>query len=313
MDDDHADSENRHEIIDLTSKQETRPPKAPMSDFENFNNGILPASFCYRAEPQVANCRSGLHQQQQHNQSQGNQSHLIPKDAYFHDISERRGSDLEVIGRNRQPLPPAPPQLPPPPPMGLSDADLYLRANGNMDYYSEQCHDNGMMPQMQQYRPRLEYYHVYNNHGNQMSAGSAPTTSEALHKEKLLASKKYTGYTNLMEMDMEKMAISSQGYDHHMQVDRESNNDSGYSTKLGGSSHGPSPSLSGNQVHVDLDSLGPNFNLNTHPMSGHYSNQPAGPSSAHYRQQPMRVHHQIPSYDPTGPYIEGFNGTSSLV
>lgn len=219
-DDNNVEPENRHEIIDLTMMPDS--PQAPA--FDNFNNGILPASFCYRAEPQVANCRSGLQQG-----SYSTVNHLIPKDAYFHDISERR-SEMEGMARNRQPLPA--------PPLGLREEDLYLRAGGG-DYYPDQCQDSAM-PAMQQYRPRLEYYHVYNNHGNQMSV---PQTSEALHKEKLLDSKKYQGYTNLMEMDMEKMTISSRGYDH-MQLDRESNNDSGYSTKLGGSSHGPSPSLS---------------------------------------------------------------------
>lgn len=271
LDNGHLQSTNE-EIIDLTA-QHDGPGANGVMDFENFNNGILPANFCYRAEPQVANCRSGLQQQQQ-------QSHMVPKDAYFHDISERR---IETVGTR---------QRPPLPPPGLTEDDLRLPSTGN--YYADQCHSNALAQQQQLYRPRLEYYHVYNNHSNQVVAG----TSLDVHKEKLLASKKYQGYTNLMEMDMEKLVMN--GVDH-MQLDRESNNDSGYSTKVGGgSSHGPSPSLSANQV--DLDILGPNFNLNTHPMA------------AAQRHPPQMYH---PSYnrhlDGNGPYIEGFNGTSSLV
>lgn len=280
LDNGHLQSHNE-EVIDLTGSAKHDSPGAKgVMDFENFNNGILPANFCYRAEPQVANCRSGLQQQQ---------SHMVPKDAYFHDISERR---TEIVGR--QPLPPP----------GLTEDDLMLQSTGS--YYADQCHSNAMAQQQQQlYRPRLEYYHVYNNHSNQ--AG----TSVDVHKEKLLASKKYQGYTNLMEMDMEKLVIN--GVDH-MQLDRESNNDSGYSTKVGGgSSHGPSPSLSGNQV--DLDILGPNFNLNTHPMANHLGHHPAAGPSLAPRNQPLMYHHS--SYnrhlDANGPYIEGFNGTSSLV
>lgn len=307
VDDDNGRPENRSEIIDLTLKQKS--PEAPQSafDYENFNNGILPASFCYRAEPQVANCRSGLQQQAQSAVSAAN--HLIPKDAYFHDISERRNEFQVNNGRNRQPLPP-----PPPPPQGLTEDDLFLRpGSADKTYFPTQCHESAMLSQNM--RPRLEYYHVYNNHANQMRV---PQSSVDLHKEKLLASKKYQGYTNLMEMDMEKMAINTRSYE---QVDRESNNDSGYSTKLGGSSHGPSPSLSGNQVQLDLDSLGPNFNLSTHPLSGQYAHHPsAGLSTTaqyayHYKQQqqhqPQTNH--LPYDDVNTPYIEGFNGTSSLV
>ena len=137
---------------------------------------------------------------------------------------------------------------------------------------------------------------------------------------KLMESKKYQGYANLMEL-----AISTGSYDHHsLQLDRESNNDSGYSSKPGGSSHGPSPSLSGNQV-MDLDHLGANFNLNAHPLVNnnhhHFRGQAAavmGPSLGHFHHNQMMQQHQLQHHQPHVPYdvngeFEGFAGASSLV
>lgn len=231
-DEDEDDAEGE---IDNSAKPEMdHSVPVPQLDFGNFNNGILPANY-FRAEPQMANCRSGLQQ-------------LVPKDAYFHDISNRRQDMQQSFGgaRTRHPLPP----------IGLTEDDLLPQtASGQYPY-------NDQFVQHQQSRPRLEYYHVYNNEG-----------SVQPQQEKLLASRKFQCYTNLMEMDMDKVALNGQHFEE-LQMERDSNNDSGYSTKLGGgSSHGPSPSLSG---HIDLDMMGHNFNGNALPQRFQQQQHPTG-------------------------------------
>lgn len=57
---------------------------------------------------------------------------------------------------------------------------------------------------------------------------------------------------NLLHSRLQSLAINTHLTDTQSQLDRESHNDSGYSTKVYGSSQGPSPSLSG---HVDGDNL----------------------------------------------------------
>ncbi|XP_059608938.1 ankyrin repeat domain-containing protein 6 isoform X2 [Phlebotomus argentipes] len=172
---------------------------------QHIEESLLPLTY-HRAQPQVANYRSGLSHSSQANGCLPNgqttwmangqafdRSALIPKDAYFHDLPHKNRYNPpadEMItsfcdSRNRNPLP--------------------YHVN---DFLVQPEYDQPVIPQ----------------------------------REKLLSARKF-GYTNLVEMEQQMM--------EQAQLEREMNNDSGYSTKICGSSHGPSPSLSG-QTDSDL-------------------------------------------------------------
>ncbi|XP_055706353.1 protein phosphatase 1 regulatory subunit 12A isoform X2 [Phlebotomus papatasi] len=177
---------------------------------QHIEESLLPLTY-HRAQPQVANYRSGLSQSGQANgclpngqttwaangQAHFDRTALIPKDAYFHELPHKNrygapGDEMITSfsdSRNRNPLP--------------------YHVN---DFLVQPEYDNPVrvMPQ----------------------------------REKLLSARKF-GYANLVEMEMEQQMMEQ------AQLERDMNNDSGYSTKICGSSHGPSPSLSG-QTDSDL-------------------------------------------------------------
>ncbi|XP_055691196.1 protein phosphatase 1 regulatory subunit 12A [Lutzomyia longipalpis] len=173
---------------------------------QHIEESLLPLTY-HRAQPQVANYRSGLSQTGQMNgcvpngqttwipngQMHFDRSTLIPKDAYFHELPHKnRYAGDEMVtsfsdSRNRNPLP---------------------------------YHVNDLMVQPE-----------YDNPVRVLP-----------QREKLLSARKF-GYANLVEMEQQMM--------EQAQLERDMNNDSGYSTKICGSSHGPSPSLSG-QTDSDL-------------------------------------------------------------
>ncbi|GAB0097995.1 Ankyrin repeat [Sergentomyia squamirostris] len=178
---------------------------------QQIEESLLPLTY-HRAQPQVANYRSGLNQASQSNgyipngmttwaangQVHFDRTSLIPKDAYFHELPHKNRplpTDEMITSfcdsRNRNPLP---------------------------------YHVNDFMVQPEYDNP----------------------VRVIPQREKLLSARKF-GYTNLMEMEMEQMTTMME----QAQLEREMNNDSGYSTKICGSSHGPSPSLSG-QTESDL-------------------------------------------------------------
>lgn len=72
---------------------------------------------------------------------------------------------------------------------------------------------------------------------------------------------------NLLHSRLQSLAINTHLTETQSQIDRESHNDSGYSTKVYGSSQGPSPSLSG---HVDDNLSGQRVHVlpNGKPMGG---------------------------------------------
>lgn len=216
-------------------------------NYQNLpNSQIIEQSIDYsRVQPQMANYRTGL---QRPSSSKIDTSVLIPKDAYFHELpnknqmrpimdklTEKLDCEEKILqascynqnrstsfnARNRKPLP-----------LSVNDYSL-------PDLYQNE----------QVYIPTETYQPSTINCKQNRPLKIVP------QREKLLSSRKF-GFNNLIDVELSKISLQN---DHitltidQAQMERDMHNDSGYSTKICGSSHGPSPSLSG---QFDLDLVG---------------------------------------------------------
>lgn len=177
---------------------------------------------------------------------------MIPKDAYFHDIPNRQmpymvdsglpvpqyacsqydynqsGLPNQIQGRNRNPLYHHQ--------TGVFDAmmqDHIMREMERIPHcYSEHLDQNTEVEIANQNDFRMCYDPTYPNfRGNPHGMTRKPNSDHSLLHSRL-----------------QSLAINTHLAETQSQADRESHNDSGYSTKVYGSSQGPSPSLSG---HAD--------------------------------------------------------------
>ncbi|CAH0589299.1 unnamed protein product [Chrysodeixis includens] len=188
---------------------------------------------------------------------------MIPKDAYFHDISNRQmpymdsglpvpqfacpqydynqpGLPNQIQPRNRNPLYHHQ--------TGVFDAmmqDHIMREMERIPHcYSDHLDQNTEVEIANQNDFRMCYDPMYPNfRGNPHGMTRKPNPDHSLLHSRL-----------------QSLAINTHLTETQSQTDRESHNDSGYSTKVYGSSQGPSPSLSG---HAEPDplpqrGLGPN-------------------------------------------------------
>lgn len=219
-------------------------------NYENLTNSQVvynEQSIDYsRVQPQMANYRTGL-QKQEASSSKIDTSRLIPKDAYFHELpnknqmrpimdklTEKLDCEEQILqascynqngtvsfnARNRNPLP--------------------ISVN---DYPLPDLYQNG-----QSYIPTETYKPSTINCTQNRPIKIVP------QREKLLSSRKF-GFNNLIDVELSKinLQIDPTLTIDQAQLERDMHNDSGYSTKICGSSHGPSPSLSG---QIDLDLVG---------------------------------------------------------
>lgn len=171
---------------------------------------------------------------------------MVPKDAYFHDIPNRpfnpsfNETGLPTSGRNRTPLYN---------PNGIFDAMMQDHIMREMERVPRRYGDLNEDTELEITNERDTFRDEYRNHlSDNLRGGQGMRPPLPDH--------------NLLQSRLESLAINTQLPVQHM--DRESHNDSGYSTKVYGSSQGPSPSLSG---HVD-DNLSGRVVLNGKPLSG---------------------------------------------
>lgn len=186
-------------------------------------------------------------------------SSIVPKDAYFHEIPNRQnyvenglpgpqypqaqydynqpGLPNQIQGRNRNPLYHHQ--------TGIFDAmmqDHILREMERIPHcYSEHLNQNTEVEIANQNDHFRGVY--YDNRAPLYPRGSV---------------RKPTPDHSLLHSRLQSLAINTHLTETHSQTDRESHNDSGYSTKVYGSSQGPSPSLSG---HVDDNFSGQRVNV----------------------------------------------------
>ncbi|PZC73821.1 hypothetical protein B5X24_HaOG208747 [Helicoverpa armigera] len=179
---------------------------------------------------------------------------MIPKDAYFHDISNRQmpymdsglpvpqfpcpqydynqsGLPTQIQPRNRNPLYHHQ--------TGVFDAmmqDHIMREMERIPHcYSEHLDQNTEVEIANQNDFRMCYDPMYPNfRGNPHGMTRTPNPDHSLLHSRL-----------------QSLAINTHLTETQSQTDRESHNDSGYSTKVYGSSQGPSPSLSGHAEGSD--------------------------------------------------------------
>lgn len=197
---------------------------------------------------------------------------MIPKDAYFHDIPNRQmhhqlpynmienglptphyyptEPGLPQGGRNRNPLPTYHHQT------GVFDAmmqDHIMREMERIPHcYSEHLDQNTEVEISNQNDHFRD--HRYDNHQPVHPNYGGVRTPIPDH--------------NLLHSRLQSLAINTHLTDIQSQADRESHNDSGYSTKVYGSSQGPSPSLSG---HVEDNLSGQRVHIlpNGKPVGAH--------------------------------------------
>lgn len=186
-------------------------------------------------------------------------SSIVPKDAYFHEIPNRQnyvenglpgpqypqaqydynqpGRPNQIQGRNRNPLYHHQ--------TGIFDAmmqDHILREMERIPHcYSEHLNQNTEVEIANQNDHFRGVY--YDNRAPLYPRGSV---------------RKPTPDHSLLHSRLQSLAINTHLTETQSQTDRESHNDSGYSTKVYGSSQGPSPSLSG---HVDDNFSGQRVNV----------------------------------------------------
>ncbi|CAB3252872.1 unnamed protein product [Arctia plantaginis] len=197
---------------------------------------------------------------------------MIPKDAYFHEIPNRQmpyldsglpvpqyscsqydynqpGLPNQIQGRNRNPLYHHQ--------TGVFDAmmqDHIMREMERIPHcYSDHLDQNTEVEIANQNDYRLCYDPMYPNfRGNPHGMTRKPNPDHSLLHSRL-----------------QSLAINTHLAETQSQADRESHNDSGYSTKVYGSSQGPSPSLSGHADGSDnISGQRVNVMPNGKPMGG---------------------------------------------
>ncbi|KAI8439087.1 hypothetical protein MSG28_012951 [Choristoneura fumiferana] len=175
---------------------------------------------------------------------------MIPKDAYFHEIPNRPNHQLPynmiengLPNQYNQDYNET----------GLPQPQIQPR-NRNPLYH----HQTGVFDAMMQdhiLREMERIPHCYSEHLDQNTEVEIANQNE-LHGGYYDNRPPYTNYGarkpipdhSLLHSRLQSLAINTHLTETQSQADRESHNDSGYSTKVYGSSQGPSPSLSG---HVD--------------------------------------------------------------
>lgn len=212
-------------------------------NYQNLQNSqIIEQSIDYsRVQPQMANYRTGL---QRPSSSKIDTRVLIPKDAYFHELPNKnqmrpimdkltekldceeqilqascynQNRSTSINARNRKPF--------------------LLSVN---DY---------SLPDL--YRDEEVYIPTETFQPSTIICKQNRPLNIVPQREKLLSSRKF-GFNNLIDVELSKIDHPTLTIDQ-AQLERDMHNDSGYSTKICGSSHGPSPSLSG---QFDLDLVG---------------------------------------------------------
>lgn len=188
-----------------------------------------------RVQSQMANYRTGL---QRPSSSKIDTSVLIPKDAYFHELpnkNQMRPIMDKLTGK-------------------LDCEEQILQAscynqNGSTSFNAR---NRNPLPLS------VNDYSLPDLYQNEQVYIPNCTQNRPLkivpQREKLLSSRKF-GFNNLIDVELSKINLQ---IDPTLTIDqaqheRDMHNDSGYSTKICGSSHGPSPSLSG---QIDLDLVG---------------------------------------------------------
>jgi ankyrin repeat domain-containing protein 6 len=244
---------------------------------------------------------------------------LIPKDAYFHELpgkqvmrpSQQNGGyppyqpvPVHLGGRNRNPIP-----------VDLNDAEIANTNTAAMVAHSlSYSHHSSVpldLPQFQQYSPVPHPHQIYHNYpppilqapvhhpiiAQQPLIYNRPPLKIVPQKEKLLSNRKF-GYSNLVDMELTRLnpseTSSAEGststtFSNHLQLldqvqyERDKNNDSGYSTKICGSSQGASPSLSGHMDSIELpDSV----------LLSHHHHQPSMVYNGHHHHNHNVMHQQ---------------------
>ncbi|CAH2232372.1 jg15310 [Pararge aegeria aegeria] len=197
---------------------------------------------------------------------------MIPKDAYFHEIPNRQTHhQMPYIQENGLPNPPYPSQTqfdyneP-----GLPQGQVEGR-NRNPIHH----HQTGVFSAMMQdhiIREIERIPHCYSDHLDQNTEVEIANQNDHFRggyydnrppmypgfRPNPNALRKPTPDHNLLHSRLQSLAINTHLTETQSQTDRESHNDSGYSTKVYGSSQGPSPSLSG---HVDDNLSGQRINV----------------------------------------------------
>ncbi|GBP18049.1 Ankyrin repeat domain-containing protein 6 [Eumeta japonica] len=203
-------------------------------------------------------------------ESQSGVRPLIPKDAYFHDMPNRQRIPHQLPYRemieNGLPVP------------------QYSQPTTHLDDYNQTglpgqnvskarnrnplCHQTGLFDAMMQdhiIREMEKMPHCYgdldqnteieianqNEHFRESYYDNRPPGLPIypdMRSDPRCSRKPMQADHNLLHSRLQSLAINTHLSDAQSQVDRESHNDSGYSTKVYGSSQGPSPSLSG---HVE--------------------------------------------------------------
>lgn len=208
-----------------------------------------------RAQPQIASQTTQQSSQIYSNSRNIDTRCLIPKDAYFHELPNKNHlkpitdnlpekTSPHIVGRNRNPLP------------YTITSDIDILSGRSHPLVLPNYLDNGGGGGSQQ---------SFNNYLVTPAAYHQPSSTVPT-REKLLTSRKLGPIraTIMPSTELEITQINSQPYAmpqilnrgslqtivDQAQIERDMNNDSGYSTKMCGSSHGPSPSLSG---QTDLD------------------------------------------------------------
>ncbi|XP_052743196.1 uncharacterized protein LOC112044082 [Bicyclus anynana] len=197
---------------------------------------------------------------------------MIPKDAYFHDIPNRQvPHQMPYMQENGLPYPQHPCQSqfdyneP-----GLPQGQVEGR-NRNPIHH----HQTGVFSAMMQdhiIREIERIPHCYSDHLDQNTEVEIANQNDHFRggyydnrppmysgfRPNPNAVRKPTPDHSLLHSRLQSLAINTHLTETQSQTDRESHNDSGYSTKVYGSSQGPSPSLSG---HVDDNLSGQRVNV----------------------------------------------------
>lgn len=168
---------------------------------------------------------------------------VVPKDAYFHEIPNRQMPYRDINGLP-QPYPcqsynqPGLPQKPP-----------FQPRNRNPLYH----HQTGVFDAMMQdhmVRELERVPHCYSERLDQNTEVEIANQNDHFrgyydNRAPYNFNRKPAPDHSLLHTRLQSLAINTHLADTQSQTDRESHNDSGYSTKVYGSSQGPSPSLSG--------------------------------------------------------------------
>ncbi|XP_045774652.1 uncharacterized protein LOC123873705 [Maniola jurtina] len=187
---------------------------------------------------------------------------MIPKDAYFHDIPNRQmHHQMPYRQENGLPYPHHPCQNQ----LDYNESGLpqnQVQARNRNPIHHHQTGVFSAMMQDHMIREIERIPHCYSDHLDQNTEVEIANQNDHFRgsyydnrppmypnfRPNPHAIRKPTPDHSLLHSRLQSLAINTHLTETQSQTDRESHNDSGYSTKVYGSSQGPSPSLSG---HVD--------------------------------------------------------------